>query len=385
MSPQDLTMEAIRNLQFTKMPLFGAVTRWSLSGSAIARSSSVIYIPSPVLISTWSFLALCDPHPAPFQSCLTTFVNAEWKLMNVCLPTLQATAPIVAMTLKTTSLTAVLLNPKDPEKLLLKSGKLINEIHKRHGCYPGRGSTILQRLTFLKILSQTTITLWMQTGTPRTSFEAAVWELPTTCLNVSWQTHQVSGWNSQSRWFLLWYDGWPRCGFYRRRHKAARALNPNLIMLGEGWEPMLVMKIRLYNLLTKIDEENRYVAAQTTSVTTFSRLSKRRSTCLYHRWQTLYQYHLLKSHCPTNQLSYDNPEMLSSISQPTDNLTSWHHCPVYQKTSSKAKNYAEIHRCLVTWNPYTLTAQGTCLSTLVKNMDVPNNSLIQPIRPCSWR
>ncbi len=113
-------------------------------------------------------------------------------------------------------------------------------------------------------------------------------------------------------------------------------------------------------------------------------LSKWRSTCFYHRWQTWYQYYLQKSDCSTNQLWSRRPWCHQYIAA-HDNGSLWHHRSVLVKRLNKVENLCtEIHRRLRLGNlMWSWQLKELHLSTLVRNMVAPNNSVIQPTNSSS--
>ncbi len=234
--------------------------RWLHLGSCDRKRRQAIWYLWSLYQKNWKLSQRlgCDPHQLlPVLS----YCCQWWKTMSILssLPSNLATTT-GDMTLKTTSpwLSMYSSNPKDP-------GKHIAEFHTHqrnpqtwHAVLSWMWSSILQRLTFLKILSQTTITLWFTDGTPRTSFGGGRLGTTTTCLNACLgRLHQVSGWNLQVDGFPLWYDG-DHVRLLSKKRTKLRPQSKSYRLMKVG-EPMLVMKIRLQPA-DELDEENQILS-----------------------------------------------------------------------------------------------------------------------------
>lgn len=256
-------------------------------------------------------------------------------------------------------------DPKDPEKRIAEFKNLINEIHKR-----GMGAILdvvynhTANLDIFEDLEPNYYHFMDADGTPRTSFGGG--RLGTThymskrvlvdSIKYLVETYKVDG-------FRFDMMGDHDAASIEEAYKAARALNPNLIMLGEGWR-------------TYTGDENTPVQAadqdwmkKTDTVAVFSDDIRNNLKSGYPNEgqpafitggkrdiNTIFKNLIAQ---PTN-FEADNPGDVIQYIAAHDNLTLFDIiAQSIKKDPSKAENYAEIHRRLRLGNLMVLTAQGT--------------------------
>ncbi|MFS9312935.1 pullulanase [Streptococcus oralis] len=256
-------------------------------------------------------------------------------------------------------------NPKDPEKRIAEFKNLINEIHKR-----GMGAILdvvynhTAKVDIFEDIEPNYYHFMDADGTPRTSFGGG--RLGTThymskrvlvdSIKYLVETYKVDG-------FRFDMMGDHDAASIEEAYKAARALNPNLIMLGEGWR-------------TYTGDENTPVQAadqdwmkKTDTVAVFSDDIRNNLKSGYPNEgqpafitggkrdiNTIFKNLIAQ---PTN-FDADNPGDVIQYIAAHDNLTLFDIiAQSIKKDPSKAENYAEIHRRLRLGNLMVLTAQGT--------------------------
>ena len=256
-------------------------------------------------------------------------------------------------------------DPKNPEKRIAEFKNLVNEIHKR-----GMGAILdvvynhTANVDIFEDLEPNYYHFMDADGTPRTSFGGG--RLGTThymskrvmvdSIKYLVETYKVDG-------FRFDMMGDHDAASVEEAYKAARALNPNLIMLGEGW--------RTYS-----GDENMPTqpAAQdwmkhTDTVAVFSDDIRNNLKSGYPNEgqpafitggkrdiNTIFKNLIAQ---PTNFVA-DSPGDVIQYIAAHDNLTLFDIiAQSIKKDPSKAENYAEIHRRLRLGNLMVLTAQGT--------------------------
>ena len=256
-------------------------------------------------------------------------------------------------------------NPKDPEKRIAEFKNLINEIHKR-----GMGAILdvvynhTANVDIFEDLEPNYYHFMDADGTPRTSFGGG--RLGTThymskrvlvdSIKYLVETYKVDG-------FRFDMMGDHDAASIEEAYKAARALNPNLIMLGEGW--------RTYtgDENTPVQPADQDWMKKTDTVAVFSDDIRNNLKSGYPNEgqpafitggkrdiNTIFKNLIAQ---PTN-FEADNPGDVIQYIAAHDNLTLFDIiAQSIKKDPSKAKNYAEIHRRLRLGNLMVLTAQGT--------------------------
>ncbi|ORJ31476.1 amylopullulanase [Streptococcus oralis subsp. tigurinus] len=256
-------------------------------------------------------------------------------------------------------------DPKDPEKRIAEFKNLINEIHKR-----GMGAILdvvynhTANVDIFEDIEPNYYHFMDADGTPRTSFGGG--RLGTThymskrvlvdSIKYLVETYKVDG-------FRFDMMGDHDAASIEEAYKAARALNPNLIMLGEGWR-------------TYTGDENTPVQAadqdwmkKTDTVAVFSDDIRNNLKSGYPNEgqpafitggkrdiNTIFKNLIAQ---PTN-FEADTPGDVIQYIAAHDNLTLFDIiAQSIKKDPSKAENYAEIHRRLRLGNLMVLTAQGT--------------------------
>ncbi|MGQ9050298.1 pullulanase [Streptococcus oralis] len=256
-------------------------------------------------------------------------------------------------------------DPKDPEKRIAEFKNLINEIHKR-----GMGAILdvvynhTANVDIFEDIEPNYYHFMDADGTPRTSFGGG--RLGTThymskrvlvdSIKYLVETYKVDG-------FRFDMMGDHDAASIEEAYKAARALNPNLIMLGEGWR-------------TYTGDENTPVQAadqdwmkKTDTVAVFSDDIRNNLKSGYPNEgqpafitggkrdiNTIFKNLIAQ---PTN-FEADSPGDVIQYIAAHDNLTLFDIiAQSIKKDPSKAENYAEIHRRLRLGNLMVLTAQGT--------------------------
>ena len=256
-------------------------------------------------------------------------------------------------------------NPKDPEKRIAEFKNLVNEIHKR-----GMGAILdvvynhTANVDIFEDLEPNYYHFMDADGTPRTSFGGG--RLGTThymskrvmvdSIKYLVETYKVDG-------FRFDMMGDHDAASVEEAYKAARALNPNLIMLGEGW--------RTYsgdeNMPTKAADQDWMKHSDTVAVFSDDIRNNLKSgypnegqpafiTGGKRDINTIFKNLIAQ---PTN-FEADNPGDVIQYIAAHDNLTLFDIiAQSIKKDPSKAENYAEIHRRLRLGNLMVLTAQGT--------------------------
>ncbi|KXT60266.1 Pullulanase [Streptococcus oralis] len=256
-------------------------------------------------------------------------------------------------------------DPKDPEKRIAEFKNLINEIHKR-----GMGAILdvvynhTANVDIFEDIEPNYYHFMDADGTPRTSFGGG--RLGTThymskrvlvdSIKYLVETYKVDG-------FRFDMMGDHDAASIEEAYKAARALNPNLIMLGEGWR-------------TYTGDENALVQPadqdwmkKTDTVAVFSDDIRNNLKSGYPNEgqpafitggkrdiNTIFKNLIAQ---PTN-FEADSPGDVIQYIAAHDNLTLFDIiAQSIKKDPSKAENYAEIHRRLRLGNLMVLTAQGT--------------------------
>ena len=256
-------------------------------------------------------------------------------------------------------------NPKDPEKRIAEFKNLVNEIHKR-----GMGAILdvvynhTANVDIFEDLEPNYYHFMDADGAPRTSFGGG--RLGTThymskrvmvdSIKYLVDTYKVDG-------FRFDMMGDHDAASVEEAYKAARALNPNLIMLGEGW--------RTYsgdeNMPTKAADQDWMKHTDTVAVFSDDIRNNLKSgypnegqpafiTGGKRDINTIFKNLIAQ---PTN-FEADSPGDVIQYIAAHDNLTLFDIiAQSIKKDPSKAENYAEIHRRLRLGNLMVLTAQGT--------------------------
>ena len=256
-------------------------------------------------------------------------------------------------------------DPKDPEKRIAEFKNLINEIHKR-----GMGAILdvvynhTANVDIFEDLEPNYYHFMDADGTPRTSFGGG--RLGTThymskrvmvdSIKYLVETYKVDG-------FRFDMMGDHDAASVEEAYKAARALNPNLIMLGEGW--------RTYsgdeNMPTQPADQDWMKHTDTIAVFSDDIRNNLKSgypnegqpafiTGGKRDINTIFKNLIAQ---PTNFVA-DSPGDVIQYIAAHDNLTLFDIiAQSIKKDPSKAENYAEIHRRLRLGNLMVLTAQGT--------------------------
>ena len=256
-------------------------------------------------------------------------------------------------------------NPKDPEKRITEFKNLVNEIHKR-----GMGAILdvvynhTANVDIFEDLEPNYYHFMDADGTPRTSFGGG--RLGTThymskrvmvdSIKYLVETYKVDG-------FRFDMMGDHDAASVEEAYKAARALNPNLIMLGEGW--------RTYsgdeNMPTQPADQDWMKHTDTVAVFSDDIRNNLKSgypnegqpafiTGGKRDINTIFKNLIAQ---PTN-FEADSPGDVIQYIAAHDNLTLFDIiAQSIKKDPSKAENYSEIHRRLRLGNLMVLTAQGT--------------------------
>ena len=256
-------------------------------------------------------------------------------------------------------------DPKDPEKRIAEFKNLVNEIHKR-----GMGAILdvvynhTANVDIFEDIEPNYYHFMDADGTPRTSFGGG--RLGTThymskrvmvdSIKYLVETYKVDG-------FRFDMMGDHDAASVEEAYKAARALNPNLIMLGEGW--------RTYsgdeNMPTKAADQDWMKHTDTVAVFSDDIRNNLKSgypnegqpafiTGGKRDLNTIFKNLIAQ---PTN-FEADSPGDVIQYIAAHDNLTLFDIiAQSIKKDPSKAENYAEIHRRLRLGNLMVLTAQGT--------------------------
>ena len=256
-------------------------------------------------------------------------------------------------------------DPKDPEKRIAEFKNLVNEIHKR-----GMGAILdvvynhTANVDIFEDLEPNYYHFMDADGTPRTSFGGG--RLGTThymskrvmvdSIKYLVETYKVDG-------FRFDMMGDHDAASVEEAYKAARALNPNLIMLGEGW--------RTYsgdeNMPTQPADQDWMKHTDTVAVFSDDIRNNLKSgypnegqpafiTGGKRDINTIFKNLIAQ---PTN-FEADSPGDVIQYIAAHDNLTLFDIiAQSIKKDPSKAENYAEIHRRLRLGNLMVLTAQGT--------------------------
>ena len=256
-------------------------------------------------------------------------------------------------------------NPKNPEKRIAEFKNLINEIHKR-----GMGAILdvvynhTSNVDIFEDIEPNYYHFMDADGTPRTSFGGG--RLGTThymskrvlvdSIKYLVETYKVDG-------FRFDMMGDHDAASIEEAYKAARALNPNLIMLGEGW--------RTYtgDENTPVQPADQDWMKKTDTVAVFSDDIRNNLKSGYPNEgqpafitggkrdiNTIFKNLIAQ---PTN-FEADSPGDVIQYIAAHDNLTLFDIiAQSIKKDPSKAENYAEIHRRLRLGNLMVLTAQGT--------------------------
>lgn len=256
-------------------------------------------------------------------------------------------------------------DPKDPEKRIAEFKNLINEIHKR-----GMGAILdvvynhTANLDIFEDLEPNYYHFMDADGTPRTSFGGG--RLGTThymskrvlvdSIKYLVETYKVDG-------FRFDMMGDHDAASIEEAYKAARALNPNLIMLGEGWRTYAGDE----NMPTKAADQDWMKHTDTVAVFSDDIRNNLKSgypnegqpafiTGGKRDINTIFKNLIAQ---PTN-FEADSPGDVIQYIAAHDNLTLFDIiAQSIKKDPSKAENYAEIHRRLRLGNLMVLTAQGT--------------------------
>ena len=256
-------------------------------------------------------------------------------------------------------------NPKDPEKRIAEFKNLINEIHKR-----GMGAILdvvynhTANLDIFEDLEPNYYHFMDADGTPRTSFGGG--RLGTThymskrvlvdSIKYLVETYKVDG-------FRFDMMGDHDAASIEEAYKAARTLNPNLIMLGEGWRTYAGDE----NMPTKPADQDWMKHTDTVAVFSDDIRNNLKSgypnegqpafiTGGKRDINTIFKNLIAQ---PTN-FEADSPGDVIQYIAAHDNLTLFDIiAQSIKKDPSKAENYAEIHRRLRLGNLMVLTAQGT--------------------------
>ena len=256
-------------------------------------------------------------------------------------------------------------DPNNPEKRIAEFKNLVNEIHKR-----GMGAILdvvynhTANVDIFEDLEPNYYHFMEADGTPRTSFGGG--RLGTThymskrvmvnSIKYLVETYKVDG-------FRFDMMGDHDAASVEEAYKAARALNPNLIMLGEGW--------RTYsgdeNMPTQPADQDWMKHTDTVAVFSDDIRNNLKSgypnegqpafiTGGKRDINTIFKNIIAQ---PTN-FEADSPGDVIQYIAAHDNLTLFDIiAQSIKKDPSKAENYAEIHRRLRLGNLMVLTAQGT--------------------------
>lgn len=256
-------------------------------------------------------------------------------------------------------------NPKNPEKRIAEFKNLINEIHKR-----GMGAILdvvynhTAKVDIFEDLEPNYYHFMDADGTPRTSFGGG--RLGTThhmtkrllvdSIKYLVDTYKVDG-------FRFDMMGDHDAASIEEAYKAARALNPHLIMLGEGWRTYAGDE----NMPTKAADQDWMKHTDTVAVFSDDIRNNLKSgypnegqpafiTGGKRDINTIFKNIIAQ---PTN-FEADSPGDVIQYIAAHDNLTLFDIiAQSIKKDPSKAENYAEIHRRLRLGNLMVLTAQGT--------------------------
>ena len=256
-------------------------------------------------------------------------------------------------------------NPKNPEKRIAEFKNLINEIHKR-----GMGAILdvvynhTAKVDIFEDLEPNYYHFMDADGTPRTSFGGG--RLGTThhmtkrllvdSIKYLVDTYKVDG-------FRFDMMGDHDAASIEEAYRAARALNPNLIMLGEGWRTYAGDE----NMPTKAADQDWMKHTDTVAVFSDDIRNNLKSgypnegqpafiTGGKRDINTIFKNLIAQ---PTN-FEADSPGDVIQYIAAHDNLTLFDIiAQSIKKDPSKAENYAEIHRRLRLGNLMVLTAQGT--------------------------
>ena len=256
-------------------------------------------------------------------------------------------------------------DPKDPEKRIAEFKNLVNEIHKR-----GMGAILdvvynhTANVDIFEDLEPNYYHFMDADGTPRTSFGGG--RLGTThymskrvmvdSIKYLVETYKVDG-------FRFDMMGDHDAASIEEAYKAARALNPNLIMLGEGWRTYAGDE----NMPTKAADQDWMKHTDTVAVFSDDIRNNLKSgypnegqpafiTGGKRDINTIFKNLIAQ---PTN-FEADSPGDVIQYIAAHDNLTLFDIiAQSIKKDPSKAENYAEIHRRLRLGNLMVLTAQGT--------------------------
>ncbi|WP_173277619.1 MULTISPECIES: pullulanase [unclassified Streptococcus] len=256
-------------------------------------------------------------------------------------------------------------DPKNPEKRIAEFKNLINEIHKR-----GMGAILdvvynhTAKVDLFEDLEPNYYHFMDADGTPRTSFGGG--RLGTThhmtkrllvdSIKYLVDTYKVDG-------FRFDMMGDHDAASIEEAYKAARALNPNLIMLGEGWRTYAGDE----NMPTKAADQDWMKHTDTVAVFSDDIRNNLKSgypnegqpafiTGGKRDINTIFKNLIAQ---PTN-FEADSPGDVIQYIAAHDNLTLFDIiAQSIKKDPSKAENYAEIHRRLRLGNLMVLTAQGT--------------------------
>ena len=256
-------------------------------------------------------------------------------------------------------------DPKNPEKRIAEFKHLINEIHKR-----GMGAILdvvynhTAKVDIFEDLEPNYYHFMDADGTPRTSFGGG--RLGTThhmtkrllvdSIKYLVDTYKVDG-------FRFDMMGDHDAASIEEAYKAARALNPNLIMLGEGWRTYAGDE----NMPTRAADQDWMKHTDTVAVFSDDIRNNLKSgypnegqpafiTGGKRDINTIFKNLIAQ---PTN-FEADSPGDVIQYIAAHDNLTLFDIiAQSIKKDPSKAENYAEIHRRLRLGNLMVLTAQGT--------------------------
>ena len=256
-------------------------------------------------------------------------------------------------------------DPKNPEKRIAEFKNLINEIHKR-----GMGAILdvvynhTAKVDIFEDLEPNYYHFMDADGTPRTSFGGG--RLGTThhmtkrllvdSIKYLVDTYKVDG-------FRFDMMGDHDAASIEEAYKAARALNPHLIMLGEGWRTYAGDE----NMPTKAADQDWMKHTDTVAVFSDDIRNNLKSgypnegqpafiTGGKRDINTIFKNIIAQ---PTN-FEADSPGDVIQYIAAHDNLTLFDIiAQSIKKDPSKAENYAEIHRRLRLGNLMVLTAQGT--------------------------
>ena len=256
-------------------------------------------------------------------------------------------------------------DPKNPEKRIAEFKNLINEIHKR-----GMGAILdvvynhTAKVDLFEDLEPNYYHFMDADGTPRTSFGGG--RLGTThymtkrllvdSIKYLVDTYKVDG-------FRFDMMGDHDAASIEEAYKAARALNPNIIMLGEGWRTYAGDE----NMPTKAADQDWMKHTDTVAVFSDDIRNNLKSgypnegqpafiTGGKRDINTIFKNLIAQ---PTN-FEADSPGDVIQYIAAHDNLTLFDIiAQSIKKDPSKAENYAEIHRRLRLGNLMVLTAQGT--------------------------